>query len=120
MYTVKRIKSENHNGLISLDAIGTNSISFYADIPKNAVVDYVRLRGSFTVYGFEQSDKILEDIETPVSVVYHREMAVDNQRAIATVHFLDDIPADLIAKIQNYFITNFDIYYHDEAVTEVE
>ena len=111
-------------GSILQDYFGENSISLLADksqLPKNAVIDRVRLMGSFKVNKKEVKDVILEDIpDTHVDVRYHQEYTDGNDRVIATMHFPEGVPEDLLDKVLNYFITDFEVYYHEEAILEDE
>ncbi|MBR4859347.1 MAG: hypothetical protein IKU08_09225 [Clostridia bacterium] len=124
---IKMIKSENNSGLISNGFWGANTLSFWVDLPKNAAVDYIRIKGEFDIEGVgKQKDKLLNDIECPVIVTYHREFAakVHNpermQRIIATAYFPEGIPVDLYNKINSGEIEHFDVYYHEEYVAVTE
>lgn len=120
---IKVIKSENNGGFISE---GNNSLMFNVDLPKNAAVDYIRINGVFEVNGMDQANKLLNDIECPVMVTYHRELAYEAynpdrmQRVAATAYFPEGIPVDLLRKVQGCVINSFEVYYHEEyiAVTE--
>lgn len=127
MKTLYLIHSENNAGFISADTLGANSLAFNIDLPMNAAVDRIRIKGEFDVDNFgTQKDKFLEDIECPVNVVYHRELAYEAynpdrmQRVAGTVYFPEGIPADLYKKVQGCVIDKFDVYYHLEAVTEID
>ena len=120
---IKVIKSKNHNGLISVD---DRTLYFDADIPKGMAVDYVRIKGSFKVKGIEHTDRLLNDIECPTVINIRRELTHKcynperMQRDVAAVYFPEGIPEDLLEKVTNGEITDFDIYVHAEYVAEVE
>ena len=111
----------NVNGLIMADYIGygRNSVSFFANLPKSAVVDHIKVNGNF-----------LEDIYTK-SIRYHLkpsefiDSAKENWRAIVTVWFEDD-DLELYDKLANHIIEDFEVYYHLEyahecrAISEVD
>lgn len=118
MHTVnlKKINSEEHNGFISADTIAENSLTFNVDLPKGAAVDHIRIKGEFEVEGFgTQKDVMLEDIPYSVDVTYHREFDIGGLRVAGTVR---NVPADLYKKVQGGKISDFEVYYHLEAVTE--
>lgn len=123
---LKFLKGANHGGSILVDAVGTNSISFCADMPKCAAVDRIRISGEFAVNGVTHKNVYLEDIWATKVITYHKEMAEKAfnpermQRVIATVHFPEGVPADLLTKVQNYIITDFDVLYHNEYIAETE
>lgn len=121
MKTLNLIHSEDFEGFITNGYFGGNNLAFVINLPKNAAVDYIRIRGEFEIKGAgTQKDKLLNDIECPKHIEYHREFAVDNQRIIATIEFPEGIPNDLFEKIMSGEIDKFDVYYHLEAVTEAE
>ncbi len=121
MKTLNLIHSENHEGIINLGYWGANNLCFCVDLPKNAAVDYIRIKGEFDIKDFgTQKDKLLNDIPCPKNIEYHREFAVDKQRVIATIEFPEGIPNDLYEKVMSGVIDKFDVYYHLEAVTEAE
>ena len=111
-------------GSILQDYLGENSISLLADksqLPKTAVIDRVRLMGSFKVNKKEVKDVILEDIpDIHVNVRYHQEYTDENYRVVATMNFPAGVPEDLLDKVLNYFITDFKVYYHEEAIMGAE
>ena len=119
MKTLNLIHSENHEGFITNGYYGGNNLAFGINLPKNAAVDYIRIRGEFDVKGVgTQKDKLLNDIECPKHIEYHRELMSGNQRIIATIEFLEGIPNDLFVKVMSGVIEKFDVYYHTETVTE--
>lgn len=126
MKALNLIHSENHNGTINNGYWGANTLAFCVDLPKNAAVDYIRIKGEFTVDSIAQKNKLLNDIECPVFVTYHRELAYEvcnpdgMQRVAATAYFPEGIPGDLYEKVMSGVIDGFDVYYHLEAVTEAE
>lgn len=117
-----KINSADYNGFISNDTIGTNSLTFNIDLPKGACVDHIRIKGEFEVDGFgTQKDKLLEDIEDSSYVKYHREMAFEAynpNRMQRTAGTLYNAPTDLYKKVNLGKISEFEVYYHLEAVTE--
>lgn len=120
---IKVIKSENHGGLISVD---DRTLYFDADLPKNVAVDYIRIKGSFKVKGIEHTDTMLNDIMCPTVLNIRRELTHKSynpermQRDVAALYFPEGIPEDLLEKVTNGVITDFDIYYHEEYIAEVE
>ena len=120
MKTLNLIHSENHEGFITNGYYGGNNLAFVITLPKNAAVDYIRIRGEFDIKGVgTQKDKLLNDIECSKKIEYHREFAVDKQRIIATIEFPEGIPNDFYEKVMSGVIDKFDVYYHLEAVSEV-
>lgn len=121
MKNLTLIHSNEHNGFISCDTFGTNSISFNIDLPRNACVDHIRINGEFETddYG-TQTNRMLEDVPC-ASVVYHREFAFEAcnpdrmQRVAGTLY---NVPSDLYTKVMVGKIDSFDVYYHFESVTE--
>lgn len=123
---IKMIKSANCAGGIYIDMCGINSISFCADLPKSAAVDHIRIYGEFEAGGVKHSDALIEDIWAAKRITYHKEMACKAfnpermQRVAATVEFPEGVPVELLEKVQNYIITDFAVYYHDEYIAETE
>lgn len=121
-----KISSKNHNGFISSECYTSNSLTFNIDLPKSAAVDYIRLEGEFEYNGIKYKDVILNDIEAPVVIVSHRELAYKSynplrmQRVAATAYFPEGVPADLLQKVQNYVISHFWVYYHNETLNDSE
>ena len=99
----------NKNGFIMPEYKDANSVSFFADLPKSAVVDHIKVDGKF-----------LEDINTK-KIRYHRDivekLADDERKCVATVWFEED-DTELYDKLANYIEQNFEVYYHLEAVVE--
>ena len=92
-----------------------------SQLPKNAVIDRVRLLGSFNVNGKEIKDVLLDDIlEVNVDVKYHQEYTDENDRVLATMYFPEGVPQDLLDKVLSYIITDFKVYYHEEAIMVAE
>lgn len=92
-----------------------------SQLPKSAVIDRVRLLGSFNVNGKEIKDVLLDDIlEVNVDVKYHQEYTDGNDRVVATMYFPEGVPEDLRLKILSGVINDFKVYYHEEAILEVE
>ncbi len=123
----KMIKSENHDGYIVPNELDMNSITFHIDLPKCATVDHIRIKGKFKVNKVDSCENVLlEDIPVAVSVTYHKEMEIKvhnperMQRVAGTVHFKREIPQDLLEKLQFGEICDFEVYYHEEYVAEVE
>lgn len=117
-----KIESTDNNGFISADMLGENSLTFNVDLPKGAAVDHIRIKGEFETERFgTQKDVMLEDIMHPVQVIYHREAAFEAfnpnrmQRVAGTVY---NVPKDLYKKVVGCVISEFEVYYHLEAVTE--
>lgn len=106
----KEIKA-NMNGCIMPNYKGDNSVSFFAQLPKSAVIDRVKVDGKF-----------LEDINTK-KIRYHREIiedfAGDICNVVATVWFEED-DLELYDKLANYVVQDFEVYYHFEAVVEAD
>ncbi len=93
------------NGYVVTDYAGNNSISFFADIPRNAVVDAIKVDGAF-----------LEDIGRKKIIEYPRQLTDGIMREVATVHYENDVPQELIDNINSYRIKAFEVYYHEEVV----
>ena len=121
MHTVnlKKIKSTDNNGFISADMLGENSLTFNIDLPKGAAVDHIRIIGEFETERFgTQKDVMLEDIMHPVQVTYHREAAFEDGTPNRFAGTVCNVPADLYKKVIGGKISEFEVYYHLEAVTE--
>ena len=93
------------NGYVVTDYAGNNSISFFADIPKNAVVDTIKVDGAF-----------INDIGREKIIEYPRERTDGELREICTVYFKGDVPQKLIDDINFYRIKAFEVYCHEEVV----
>lgn len=93
------------NGYVVTDYAGSNSISFFADIPKNAVVDTIKIDGAF-----------IDDIGRKKLYDYPRHLTDGSMREVLTVHYTDEIPHELFNKINNYQVQSFEVYYHEEVV----
>jgi hypothetical protein len=122
----RKIESVNHNGYIVPNELDVNSISFHIDLPKSAVVDHIRIKGDFkSVNGEVFENVLLEDIPAAIPV-YHKEYACKvntgngKQRVAGTVYFLRENYPDLLEKVEHGIICDFEVYYHEEFVAEVE
>lgn len=104
--TTKREIKANENGLILCEYAGANSISFLADLPKSAVVDHIKVDGVF-----------LEDIKAVKIIDKHMESTEGEYKVAATVFFLGELP-EIYEKLANHVVTDFEVYYHLEAVVE--
>lgn len=108
---IKKNISANKNGFIMSDYKGGNSVSFFAKLPKSAVVDSVKVNSEF-----------LEDISAK-NIRHHRgiveKLADDEYRCVATVWFEED-NLELYDKIANYETQDFEVYYHLETVVEID
>lgn len=105
---VKRISSEAGTGAIINDYAGANTIGFFAKLPKSAIIDRINVDGKF-----------LDDLGVPAVINY----GVDNvsgEHRVSTVYFPAETPTDLIEKIGCCAVYEFDVYYHIEAIAEVE
>lgn len=101
----KTIKSNEINGFISAQLMSANSITVVAELTEYVRDARVRLVGEIEVSGTKLVNPILEDIDG-VIVVYHQERT---DGALATAYFVEGIPGKLLADIQNYVITDFEI-----------
>lgn len=108
MNIVTKKKITEGKGCILRDYAGVNSLSFLAKLPKGAVIDSIKADGVY-----------LEDLRVPKIINTHREITEDEYRVIATVYFPAELPA-LYDRAANYQVTEFEVYYHDEAVVETE
>lgn len=103
--TKKEIKA-NENGCIMCEYAAVNSVSFLAKLPKSAVVDHIKVGGVF-----------LEDIKAVKIIDKHMETTEGKYKVVTTVYFFDDIP-EIFEKLANHEITDFEVFYHLEAVIE--
>ena len=104
--TKKKNVIANENGYILCNYIGNNTASFFANLPKSAVVDHIRVDGVF-----------LEDINTK-KIKYHKELIEGEYKVVATVEFEDYDLETLYDKLANYIVQDFEVYYHLESVIE--
>lgn len=119
MYTIEKLlKVKNGvNGQVYTDTITNNSVEFTADLPKNAVVDYIE------VFGEDIGDfngKSLDEICIDVDVKYPRGFEFDGQTVAAVVKYPDCASNEKFyqhASVQN--IESFVVHYHEVAVVEV-
>lgn len=101
----KTIKSNEINGFISAQMKSANSITFCGELPKNAEPKHIRIIGEVEVNGTKFLNSSVENFDGAV-VQYH-----DNNSEIATVYFLEGIPKELLANVQNYVLANFEVEY---------
>ena len=100
-------------GYISTNCPDMGKITFYAKLPKCAVVKTVKLSGVF-----------LDDLLEAEEVRYFRERKDGDFREVGYIDFGDaaieneEIRA-LVGKIDSYEIQEFDVYYEEEAVIEI-
>jgi hypothetical protein len=108
---IEHITSDN--GFISTNCPDVGKITFYAKLPKCAVVKAVRLNGV-----------LLGDMLEAEEVRYFRERKDGDFREVGYVDFgnamieNEEIRA-LVSKIDSYEIQEFDVYYEEEAVVEI-
>lgn len=100
----KEITSDN--GYILPYYAGNNTVTFFAELPKTAVVDSIEVDGVF-----------LEDLGG--LPVYHRKLMDEHRRQVATVYFPDGIPAEFLNAIDTYRVTTFTVRYYEQAVVGV-
>lgn len=110
--TIKHITGDN--GCILINHPDMGNITFYAKLPKCAVVKAVKLNGVF-----------LDDMLEAKRIRYFREYMDGDNRVVATVDFGNALfeneeLKELVFKIDNYQIQEFDVYYEEEAVIEAE
>lgn len=102
------IKSNEINGFISAQMKSANSLTFCGELPKTAKAEHIRLIGEVEVNGTKLVNPFLENLDGVV-VTLHKE---SEDGALATAYFLDDvdgIPAKLLAAVQNYDLTDFEV-----------
>lgn len=104
----KKNITANENGLMLCDYAGVNSISFLAKLPKSAIVDHIKVDGVF-----------LEDLTVCKIINAHKELTEGEYRVAATVYFPDEVPTEFYDRIANYQVTDFEVYYHEEAVVKI-
>lgn len=117
MYTIEKTKKiENGvNGMIYTDTITNNSVEFTADLPENAVVDYIE------VFGEDLKDfngKSIDEICIDADVKYPRGFKFDGQAVAAVVRFPEGTSNEKFyqyAAIHN--IASFVVHYHEVAFT---
>lgn len=95
----------NKNGLIVADYDGANSVSFFAELPKSAVVDRIKVGGVF-----------INDLPGNNTFKAHVDRFEEYFKVGATVYFSEDA-RELYDKLANYQIDEFEVYYHLEFVT---
>lgn len=100
-------------GYISVNNPDVGKITFYAKLPKCAVVKTVKI-----------NDMFLEDILVDKKIEYYRKHMDGNMRMLGTVDFGNALfenewLKDLISKVDSYVIQDFDVYYEEEAIIEL-
>ena len=116
MYTIektKRIDNDGVNGLVYTDCVSQNSVEFMADLPENAVVDYVEVSGADLK---ELDGKSLDEICIDADVKYPRGFKFDGMTVAAVVRFPKGPSNEKLyqhASIHN--ITSFVVHYHEVA-----
>lgn len=110
MYVIEEPKKiENGvNGMVYVDCIANNSVEFMADLPENAVVDYVEVDG-----------KSLDEIGINADVKYPRGFKLDGQTVAAVVRFPEGASNEKLyqhASVHN--IKDFVVHYHRVAIAE--
>ena len=111
----KRIKITPNEGCVLIDAYGINSVAFLAIIPKNAVVDAVKVNGKYL-------DDIgcVEGMEEVVTVAYPRTEMNGNHRVVANVRIIGDASRNAFYNAAcAYEFTEFEVEYHENAVIEL-
>ena len=106
MNILTKKKIDENTGCIICDYAGSNSLAFLAKLPKNATVDRIKVDGVY-----------LEDLREQKIITLHKELMEGELRVAATVVFPADVPA-LHEKASHYLLTEFEVYYHEEAITE--
>lgn len=108
MNILTKKKITERTGCILCDYAGVNSISFLAKLPKGAVIDRIKADGVY-----------LEDLRVPKIINTHQELTEGEHRVIATVYFPEELP-EFYDRAANYQVTEFEVYYHEEAIIETE
>lgn len=111
----KRIKITSNEGYIILDGYGNNSVAFLAKIPRNAVVDAVKVNGKYL-------DDIgcVEGMEEIISVAYPRTEMNGEHRIVAIVRINGDASRNAFYNSAcAYEFTEFEVEYHENAVIEL-
>lgn len=93
------------NGYIVTNYAGNNSITFFAELPKSAVVKTIKVNGSF-----------IEDIGRKKIIEIPRQLTDGKMREVLTVYYEGEIPQELFDKINSYQVQDFEVHYHEEAV----
>lgn len=110
MYVIEEPKKiENGvNGMVYVDCIANNSVEFMADLPENAVVDYVEVDG-----------KSLDEIGINADVKYPRGFKFDGQTVVAVVRFPEGASNEkLYQHASVHSIKDFVVHYHRVAIAE--
>ena len=110
MYTIeKALKVKvGENGIVYTDCVSQNSVEFMADLPENAVVDYIEVNG-----------KSLDEISINADVKYPRGFKLDGQTVAAVVRFPEGASNEKLyqhASVHN--IKDFVVHYHRVAIAE--
>lgn len=111
----KRIKITSDKGFFIFDAYGSASVTFLAELPKSAVVDAVKVNGEYL------DDIVCTDSgDASVSIIYPRTKAIDKHRIVANVRFEGDVSNNAFYHAAHaYEFTEFEVEYHENAVTEL-
>lgn len=108
MNLVKRISAEACTGCVLCDYDGPNSLGFLADLPENAIVDRIKVEGVY-----------LDNLNGPTIIKYPIDCMDGDHRVAAIVHLPEGTNVELVEKVNNFLVTEFDVYYHVEATVEV-
>lgn len=108
MYTIEKTKKieSGVNGNVYTDCIANNSVEFMAELPANAVVDYVEVEG-----------KSIDEIGINADVKYPRGFKFDGQTVAAVVRYPEGASNEKLyqhASVHN--IKDFVVHYHEVAV----
>lgn len=115
MYAIeKSLKIKvGENGIVYTDCVSQNSVEFMADIPENAVVDYIEVVGEDLG---EINGKSLDEIGINADVKYPRGFKFDGQTVAAVVRFPKGPSNEkLYQHASVYNITSFVVHYHEVA-----
>ena len=108
MKTLKCKKITSNEGYTIFEQ-SDRSVKFYAELPKNAVVDSIKVNG-----------RHISDLGEPIYLAAHRECeSEDTMRLVATAYVLGENPSKFFDDAASYAFSEFEILYHEEAVTEV-
>lgn len=97
------INSSEIGGILSVNKLSNNSITFETTIPVEKVKS-VRILGSFNANGEMLVNPFVEDIPG-ATITYH----INRELDIATAYFPFGIPEELEMAISNYVIQEFEI-----------
>jgi hypothetical protein len=94
------------NGIVYTDCICQNSVEFTTDMPKNAVVDYVKVNG-----------KTLDNYALNGCLKYPVGVEFEGKADLAIGKFPEGAVNEEIYKLaQVGEVNDFDVYYHEVAV----